>query len=82
VGDRAMVEHVFVLNRFALLRFDRVALPPLGHPLWVCVELLGTRKDPPEVLGHGVDLFDAHQALDQDPTFFLPRRDFGVLSKA
>ena len=55
-----------------LLGLNRVALPPLGHSVRVCVKLLGSRKDLPEILGYCVDLLGADQALDEDPTFFLP----------
>jgi hypothetical protein len=61
-----------------LLGFDRVALPPLGHPVWISMELLDTREDLPQVPGHCVDLLGAHQSLNQDPTLFSPRRNFGV----
>ena len=42
------------------------------------MELLCPREDLPQVPGHGVDLLGAHQALNQDPTLFSPRRDFGI----
>jgi hypothetical protein len=58
--------------------FDGVALPAFGHPLWVGVELFGTRKDRSEVVGDGIDLLRVYQALDQGPTIFSPGGDFGV----
>ena len=61
-----------------LLGLGRPSLPPFGHALGIGVVLLGAGKEQPEILGCGVDLVSADEALEQHPTVFLPGLDFRI----
>ncbi len=59
-----------------------MAPPPLGHSIGVGVQILGARKNLTEILGQGIDLVGADEAVEQDPPLLAPRRDFGFAGSA